>query len=280
MLDLQKLVIDRFMEELLRAYKQMYSIREPDYGNIVAWAGQLALENISNSDALYHNLDHTIMVTMVGQAILRGKHLCDGGIAPRDWFHFVLALLLHDIGYVKGICRRDSETHFATGIGDETVEIPYGGTDVAMTPYHVDRSKLFVQERFGGKLLIDVDAELVASIIEMTRFPVPDDGDQARQETNSYGGLLRAADFIGQLGDPNYLQKIPALFYEFEKTGSNKRMGYTSPDDMRRSFARFYWDVVSPYLKDALRYLQLTHEGKQWVANLHAHVFNVEHNRV
>ncbi len=278
MLNLQKIMIDQFVEELKAAYVETYSIYEPHYGNIVGWAGQLALENIANSDALYHNMYHTIMVTLVGQSILRGKHLCDGGVTPRDWLHFTMALLFHDIGYVKGVCRKDKDDEFATGIEANTVKIVSGGTDVALTPYHVDRSKLFVQERFGGRLLVDVEVDLVTSYIEMTRFPIPD--DDKHKDTRSYGGLLRAADFIGQLGDPNYLQKIPALFYEFEETGVNAQMGYKNPGDMRASFAKFYWNVVSPYLKPALHYLRVTQLGKQWVANLSAHVFEVEHPNV
>ena len=44
---------------------------------------------------------------------------------------------------------------------------------------------------------VNIDAELVASFIEMTRVPVPSD-DPAYKETGSFAGLLRAADFIGQ----------------------------------------------------------------------------------
>lgn len=276
MLNLQKILIDRLVQELRDAYQQTYNAMEPQYRNIIAWLGQLALENIANSDALYHDVNHTIMVTLVGQSIIKGKHLSEGGVRPKDWLHFTMALLFHDIGYVKGICSADTNDVFATGIGDETVEIPRGGTDVALTPYHVDRSKLFIRERFGGELLIDIEAEIVASYIEMTRFPVPD--DDLHQDTKGYGGLVRAADFIGQLGSPNYLQRIPALFYEFAETDSNEARGYKSPGDMRDNYAKFYWNVVSPYLQDALRYLRVTQEGKQWVANLHSHVFEVEHS--
>lgn len=277
MLNLQKLAIDHFVEELKRAYHQTYSIRQPDLGEIIAWTGQLALENITNSDALYHNVDHTIMVTLVGQSILRGKHLCEGGVTPRDWLHFVMALLLHDIGYVKGVCQADNGNVIATGVDDQTVVLPDGGSDVALTPYHVNRSKLFIHERFGGKLLVNVvDADLIASYVEMTRFPVPD--DDFYKDTKGYGGLVRASDFIGQLGDPRYLEKIPALFYEFEEIGVNERMGYKSPGDMRENYAKFYWNVINPYLEDAIRYLRVTQEGKQWVANLHSHVFDIEHD--
>ena len=35
--------------------------------------------------------------------------------------------------------------------------------------------------------------------------------------------LVRAADLIGQLGDPHYLRKANALYYEFEEIGMNRR---------------------------------------------------------
>ena len=276
MLNPQRIMIEHFVEELENAYQRNYGITDPPYGEIVAWTGRLSLENIANSDILYHDVDHTMMVTLAGQAILQGKHLCEGGVTPRDWLHFMMALLCHDIGYVKGICRNDKNGVFATGNDGQVVTIPQEGTDAALTPYHVDRSKLFVRERFGKQLLRDIDAELIVSFIEMTRFPVPD--DDFYKDTKGYPRLVRAADLIGQLGDPNYLRRIPALFYEFEELGANTKLGYKNPGDMRRSYAKFYWNVISPYIQDALRYLRVTQEGKQWIVNLHSHVFEIEHN--
>ena len=51
--------------------RQTYGGLRPDYPNIVAWAGRMALEVIAESDALYHNAEHTILVTLVGQEMLR-----------------------------------------------------------------------------------------------------------------------------------------------------------------------------------------------------------------
>jgi hypothetical protein len=31
-------------------------------------------------------------------------------------------------------------------------------------------------------------------------------------------------------------------------------------------------------MRDGLRHLRVTHEGKQWIANLYAHVFTMEHH--
>ena len=279
MLNLQKLAIDLCVEELRNAYERTYSNMEEQLGNIITWSGRLVLENIANSDALYHNVEHTVMVTLAGQAIIEGKHLLEGGVAPRDWVHYMMAVLCHDIGYVRGICGGDRDGKVATGVGDETVEIPHGASDAALSPYHVDRSKLFVRERFGKGLLMgmvtNIDAELIASYIEMTRFPVPD--DDWYKDTVGYPGLVRASDFVGQLGDPNRPRKSPALFFEFEETGSNEELGYKRPGDLHDNYAKFYWDVVSPYIQEALRYLRVTQEGKQWIANLYANVFGAEH---
>ncbi len=280
MISWQELTIDMFVKQLQTVYQRTYGEIDPVFGRIVVWCGRLALENIANSDALYHDVDHTIMVSLAGQAILEGKHLREGGITPRDWTHFMIGVLCHDIGYVKGVCRNDTKDHFSSGIGDEMVYISPEGTDVALTPYHVNRSKLFVKERFGSSLLQDmskhIDADLVGSYIEMTRFPSPP--DDFYKETKGLGAMVRAADFIGQLGDPDYLRKTPNLYYEFQELGLNEKFGYKSPNDMRKNYASFYWSSVNPYIHDALQYLRMTEDGKQWIANMHSHVFDAEHD--
>lgn len=275
MLNLQKIKADYCKNQLQEAYRRTYSDMEKGLGNIIAWTAHLALENIANSDALYHDVEHTIMVTLAGQSILEGKHLSEGGVTPREWAHFLIALLCHDIGYVKGICSADQGYLLATGIDGEMVEFPEGSTDAILGPYHIDRSKRFVLERFGEKVLDEsgglLDAELIASYIEMTRFPVPD--EKAYKDTAGFPGLVRAADFIGQLADPNRMQKCSNLFYEFEELGLNQKLGYKTPGDLRACNAQFYWDVAKPYVQDALAYLKVTHEGKQWIANLQSNVF-------
>ncbi|MEB3283079.1 MAG: metal-dependent phosphohydrolase [Lyngbya sp.] len=268
------ILIDAFVERLQAGYHRTYGGFKPAYPEIIAWVGTMALENIANCDALYHNVEHTMLVTLVGQEIMRGKHIREGGVTPEDWLHFIISLLCHDIGYVKGVCRNDQEANglYATGIGDGMVSIPAGATSASLTPYHVDRGKLVIDERFGGHYLID--AEQVKRNIELTRFPVP--ADETYQDRNNYSGLARAADLIGQLSDPRYLKKISALFYEFEEVGTNKVLGYKTPGDLRKNYAKFYWNGVFPYIPAALKYLGLTQEGKQVIANLYANVFQVE----
>ena len=270
-----QVVIDAFVRQLQEQYEQVYGVLEPGHPGIIEFIARLAMENIANSDAPYHDMNHTIMVTLVGQEILRGKHISEGGVTPRDWLHFIISLLCHDIGYVRGVCRGDGNGRYVYNDKGELVTLPDGSTDASLTPYHVTRSKLFVRERFGKAALVHVDTMEVEANIEHTRFPVPE--DEQHSSTADYPGLLRAADLIGQLADVNYLRKTPALFAEFRETGINEKLGFRNPEDLRSAYPRFFWNKVKPYIGDASDYLRVTQEGKFWIANLYAHVFSEEH---
>ena len=266
-------LINTFVEQLKEAFRYNYGASNPTYESMLAWVGSMALENIANSDALYHDVEHTILVTLVGQEVLRGKHIREGGVGPDDWFHFIVSLICHDIGYVRGVCHQDRGDVCATGREGKTVTLARGASDAALTPYHVDRGKLFVMERFGYHDIISTD--VIKQNIELTRFPVPVEEDH--KATDDYPGLIRASDLIGQLSDPRYLQKINRLFGEFSETGINEELGYENPSDLREKYPSFYWDKVYPYISEALVYLATTQQGKQVLANLYANVLVVEH---
>ena len=101
---------------------------------------------------------------------------------------------------------------------------------------------------------------------------------EADDQENEEGSLVRAADLVGQLGDPQYLRKANALYYEFEEAGVNRQRGYTSPADLVSLYPRFYWDSAFPHIQPAIRYLNVTSNGRQWIANLHSNVFRAEYD--
>ena len=68
-----QIVIEAFIYELRLMYERNYTTLEPNYPGIISFVAQLALETIATSDAAYHDINHTIMVTLVGQEILRGR---------------------------------------------------------------------------------------------------------------------------------------------------------------------------------------------------------------
>jgi hypothetical protein len=274
MLNVTTLLAEAFGRRLAETYERTYGSREPEYGRLLDSTGKLVVEWVANSDALYHSTNHTVLATLAGEAILRGR-LLKQPVEPSDWVHFILALLTHDMGYVRGACPGDEADRFVIDETGATVTLQRGASDAALGPYHVDRSKIAVRARF--KSVPGIDAERLARAIEMTRFPVPQDGEH--DETDTEPGLVRAADLISQLGDPLYLRRLNALYYEFVETGMAERCGYGSPADMIDHYPAFFWERVEPYIGDALGYLELTTEGKQWIANLYSHIFTIEHDR-
>jgi hypothetical protein len=236
---------------------------------IVGSVARIAIECISNSDALYHNLEHTLLVTLVGRDILRGRALTEHAV-PADWAHFLIACLMHDIGYVRGALKGDGECGYVVDAAGTCVTLPRGASDAALEPHHVERSKLFVRERIGG--IGFLDAERIARAVEATRFPPGAEPATAGSEP----ALVGAADLIGQLGDPHYLRKANALYAEFSENGVADRLGYRSPADLVERYPDFFWKSVSPHLGPAIRYLNVTVSGRQWIANLNSNIFCAE----
>ena len=237
---------------------------------LIPLIARIALECIGSSDALYHNVEHTMLVTLVGYDIMRGRALMMPTY-PADFAHVIVACLLHDIGYVRGILKGDGADGYVIDGGGNTIKLPRGSSDAALTPYHVDRSKQFAQERLGKAKRLD--AARIARAIEFTRFPSPAVADDA---DNEEGSLVRAADLIGQLGDPHYLRKANALYYEFEEVGMNRQLGYTTPADLTEQYPQFYWRSVSAHIQTALRYLNVTSSGRQCIPCLYSNVFRAE----
>ena len=228
-------------------------------------AARLALDCIGNSDALYHTVEHTMLVTLAGYDIMRGRAL----LMPTDvsdFAHLIIACLFHDIGYVRGILQGDGPDGYVIDAKGSKTKLPRGASDAALMPYHVDRSKLFVMDRLANSHV--VDAARIARAIEFTRFPPVETDNQDKED----GLLLRAADLIGQLGDPHHLRKVNALYHEFEEVGMNRQLGYTSPADLTDSYPQFFWSSVWPHIQTAIPYLNVTSRGRQWIAGLYRNV--------
>jgi hypothetical protein len=235
---------------------------------LVQSAARLAIDCIGNSDALYHNVEHTTLVTLCGYDILKGRRLLTETNAD-DYAHVLVACLFHDIGYVRGILDGDSGDGYVIDTKGNKTELERGSSDAALMPYHVDRSKLFVMHRVAKSKLLD--ATRIANAIEFTRFPV-----STNDIGNEEGMMVRAANLIGQLGDPHYLRKANALYYEFEEVGMNKQLGYDSPADLTDKYPQFYWSSISPFIQSAIRYLNVTSSGRQWIANLYSNIFSAD----
>jgi hypothetical protein len=255
---------------LTRDFRRIFGSAHDDVAERLGSAARSTIECLAKSDALYHNYEHTLQVTIVGRDILQGM-IVHQRIEPSDYSHLIVACLLHDIGYVRGVLNGDTETEFVIDGNGKKITLPRGASDAALTPYHVDRSKLFAFERL--EKVPNLDAARVAAAIEMTRFPVP---PNPREASGLEPRLVQAADFIGQLGDPLYSRKANALYYEFEEVGTNRQLGYSSPADITEKYPAFFWNSVSMHLDDGIKYLNMTAAGRQWIANLNHHILCAE----
>jgi hypothetical protein len=255
--------------------KDRFGVSHARLTEIVPFAARLALECIGNSDALYHNVEHTMLVTLAGHDIFKGRALLNDS-TPDDYSHFIVACLSHDIGYVRGVLKGDGPDGYVVDAAGRKVKLPRGCSDAALAPYHVERSKLFVLDRLAS--IEELDGPRIAGAISHTRFPYSTDPD--RHDVHEDAALLRAADLIGQLGDPHYLKKANALYQEFEEIGLNRQLGYESPADLVDKYPQFYWGKVSPYISEAIRYLNVTASGRQWINGLYSNVFRAEHEQL
>ena len=65
-------------------------------------------------------------------------------LEPDDYAHLVVACLLHDIGYVRGLLKGDGGNSFVVDASGRRVTLPRGASDAALAPYHVERSTPFL----------------------------------------------------------------------------------------------------------------------------------------
>jgi hypothetical protein len=270
MITIPELAAEALGSFLASNMSRRFGSSNPALAELIPSLARLALDSIGNSDALYHNVEHTMLVTLVGHDIMKGRALLAPAV-PSDYAHVIAACLFHDIGYVRGILQGDDIDGCVIAADGSKTKLPRGSSDAALLPYHVERSRLFVLDRLAGTHVLDADR--VARAVAFTRFPASAEQDGQEHEE---GSLVRAADLIGQLGDPHYLRKANALYCEFEEAGMNKLLGYDSPTDIVDRYPQFYWNSVSPYIQTAIRYLNVTSSGRQWIATLYSNIFRAE----
>ena len=153
------ITVPELAAEALGAYlgehlSRRFASTHADLTELIPSIARTSLECIGNSDALYHNVEHTMLVTLVGYDIMKGRSLLTPTY-PSDYAHLLVACLLHDIGYVRGILKGDGADGYVIDAKGNKAKLPRGSSDAALLPYHVDRSKLFVMDRMAKIELLD-----------------------------------------------------------------------------------------------------------------------------
>ena len=261
--DPAQILTNALSDELVSSFVDQFPNAKRKHSDFLCDAVTLAMNHLTQTSASYHDADHTAMVVIAGQNILRGKAL-EGHVELTDWIHSITAMLFHDIGYCRNACRDDIEGVLIKDHNGGRLFPEAGKSDAILAPHHVDRGMIFVREQFAGSDI--VNSERLSAAIDYTRFPAPE--DPRYSDVDSEPGLVRAADLIGQLADPLYPQKLTNLYYEMLETGAAGAQGYGSALDMADAFPKFFQSLVEPLLGPALHFLEQTAEGRKWARQL------------
>ena len=155
---------------LARDFRRIFGPAHDDTAERLGSLARSTIECLARSDALYHNYEHTLQVTMVGRDILEGMTLSQR-IEPADYSHLIIACLLHDIGYVRGVLSGDTDTEFVIDRSGKKVTLPRGASMQHFRPItSTARSCSFTS---ASDIPRPSMRSRVATAIEMTRFPAP-----------------------------------------------------------------------------------------------------------
>lgn len=190
-------------------------------------------------DTAYHDIEHTLQATLCWARLVCNRHLLGAAprIDPRLFKIGLLAVLMHDIGYLK---ER----------GDNI------GTGAKYT---------FVHERRSCELalLYLMEQQWPIRDIFMVQHLISCTGPLARVDAIPFYGLkdrmlgqaLCAADYLGQMSDPRYVEKLPDLYKEFVESDDyrgvplQKRL-YNSYEQLLRQTPAFWENVVRDKLEN------------------------------
>lgn len=187
-------------------------------------------------DAPYHDLAHTLQGTLCLMQLLAARHRA--GVEPAltaRWFELaLLAILLHDTGYLKAL--EDAE-----------------GTGAKYTVVHVSRSTEFAGAFLADKGYAADDIRAVQNMIRCTGV----DADLAAipfadERERLAGFALSTADLLSQMAADDYLDKLPELYEEFAEAARFQRdrtipaIQFNNADELMRHTPLFWEHYVVP----------------------------------
>lgn len=266
------IIIDDFVARLRDEFARAHPGATFEQRDTLERAGRLALTHVSRSNALYTNLDSTMLMAEVALRILEGRQIERYDVSVRDWLNFMLAALAAFTGFARGVVPGDKGRTLVISEDGKTLELERGRTDGALLRWYVPRSQMFVKHFFANEHEIDV--EPIAEMISWTRMPTP---RTPPKDLDSWGALLRASQTIGLGADPRFIQRSKRLFRQLEEAGFTRAMGYTSAADVVDTYPARFWEFLLPQLPVALSYLKYTGGGQLWLARLNAHMLEEEH---
>jgi len=232
--------------EVRAIYLALYPQEDPAFvAQTFAWAIECFTghhRGYQAVDALYHDLEHTLQGTLCMARLLRGRDAAgaEPRLAAREFRLGLLAILLHDTGYLK---KRDDVS----------------GTGAKYTITHVGRSADFAGHLLAEKGFSKRDIQAVQNMIRCTGLnaklsAIPFE----TQVERIVGYALATADLLGQMAAEDYVEKLPVLYGEFAEAAAfsgdpNHFIAkFVSPDDLVAKTPSFWERAMRPKLDTEL----------------------------
>ncbi len=153
-------------------------------------------------DTDYHDITHTLQATLCLVELLHNRHFTDAApkVSEKDFRLALFAVLFHDIGYLK-----------TTG----DIE----GSGAKYTHLHEKRSCEFARNFLQQRGWPAADIRFVENLISSTGPSADVLRIQFQSEIERIlGQTVCTADYIGQMSDPHYPDKLEVLFGEFKES--------------------------------------------------------------
>ena len=220
-------------------------------------------------DMFYHDYEHSLQATVCLIHLLQGRSRSADKpvLLPRDWELSVMAVLLHDSGYLKEI--------------DDVA-----GTGAKYTIVHERRSCEFARQYLPRMGVTASEIEDICSAIICT-------GPQSkisqitfhREEARMFAFLLVTADYLAQMSAADYPDELPILFkefieaYDYEKVPPEKRP-YKTLQEMLAKTPGFWTNYVRPMLDfeagGVHRYLTTAGQPNPYLQAVEANIAEVQ----
>ncbi|MDI9570201.1 MAG: hypothetical protein QM278_05640 [Pseudomonadota bacterium] len=172
-----------------------------------------------HSDLKYHDLTHTVAVTLAVARLLHGAVVAGHSFTEKDVNMGLISGLMHDAGYIK---REDDAE----------------GTGAKYTLVHIERSISFLKDYYRDDPLFKNDLSTFQDILRCTGLNTNIAGMRFRSETAALlGKILGTADLLGQMAERHYLEKLLDLYNEFVEGGIRS---FTSQLDLLEKTRDFY----------------------------------------
>lgn len=211
------------IEQVSRLVGDLFTGAQPDY---------------QAADLRYHNLAHTLLATQcfIDLAAGRVQHRAAPAFSAREFSLGYAAIMMHDTGYLK--------------TRDDVV-----GSGAKYTHSHVTRSAEMARRFLPALGCTPAEIEGIVNAIACTGLSSRIDSIAFASPIERLTGCMVAtADYLGQMSDPDYPEKLPALFAEFEEANDFNRVPpeqrpFRSAQDLQLKTPGFWMGFVLPRLE-------------------------------